>query len=285
MFRELMKKPYSLLIIFALFTAIACGGRMYLAESRPPERGIVVDGDADDWLGALSFLEEEKLSVGFMNDQNNLYICLILERDQAPGLLMRQGLTVWFDPAGGKKKTLGIKYPLGGAPTGRSMPRMMDRPEGTQRNILRDFPDELEILKSDMEFPEKKTLDQAKKEGLKVQVNSSEGSFVYELKIPLLASESQPLAIGVAPGATIGVGFEADKLDMSQIMRRPQGGMGAPVGGGIAGMGRGRGGPGMRPGMPKPIKIWAQVQLVRGEVPSQVMLLSITDDSSREIEK
>lgn len=91
MFRESMKKSYLLLVIPALLAAIACGGRICLAVSHLPEREIVVDGDAEDWLGALSFLEEEKLSVGFLNDQNNLYVCLIFDKqvgyepnDEAP---------------------------------------------------------------------------------------------------------------------------------------------------------------------------------------------------------
>lgn len=285
MFRALMKKSHLLLVVPALFAAIACAGRMYLAESRLPEREIVVDGDADDWLGVLSFVEEEKLSVGFLNDQNSLYVCLILEQDRAPGLLMRQGLTVWFDPAGKKQKTLGIKYPPGMPIGGRSEPGMIDRPEETPRNMPRNFPAELEILKSDKEFPEKKTLGQAKKEGLEVRVKSSEGSFVYELKIPLLASESQPLAVGVLPKATIGIGFEAGKLDMSRMMRRPPGGIGGPGGGGIGVMGRGGMGRGMRPQMLKPIKIWAQVRLAAGEAARQAILLSITGESSREIDK
>ena len=60
------------------------------------------------------------------------------------------------------------------------------------------------------------TLEQAQEKGLEVRVDFSEESFVYELKIPLVGSGSQPLAIGVNPGKTIGIGFETGKPESGE---------------------------------------------------------------------
>ncbi len=167
------------------------------------------------------------------------------------------------------------------------MPRMMEDPQERQENRPFDNLNELEIIKSDKELPEKKTLNQARKEGLDVQVKFSRDSFVYELKIPLLALESQPLAIGVPPKAAIGVGFETGELDSSRMMR-PPGGIGGggmpPMGGRMGGMGGGRGF-GMRSQMLKPMKIWVKVQLVQSGGISQPVFLFINDKSCAETDK
>jgi hypothetical protein len=252
-----------LVVFIILLVTLACGGKIYVVESLRAQRDIVVDGKADEWQGALSFLEDEELFVGFMNDQNNLYVCLRAGSERSPARLMRQGLTVWFDPAGGKNKALGINYPLEGPIGGRNRQGMMARPDEAQERKPRDLPAELEILRSESKSPETKTLDQAKKEGLEVKANITEGSFVYELKIPLVISEGQPVGIGVQPNGVVGVLFETGKLDQSRMQGRPPGGMGG-----------GRGGARMMRNMPEPIKIWTRVRLVQAEKATPSLLLT-----------
>ena len=54
---------------------------IYLVKSHAPEREIVIDGKADDWAGHLALDEKENLSVGFLNDQKNLYVALVLGKE------------------------------------------------------------------------------------------------------------------------------------------------------------------------------------------------------------
>ncbi len=285
MFREMIKSPYSFfLAVITLLAAQACGGMIYLVKSHAPEREIVIDGKADDWAGHLAFDEKENLSVGFLNDQKNLYVALVLGKNEAPGRGLSQGLTVWFDPAGGDKKTLGLRYPLGRPRPDRSGRKAPDEQGGTKENTTPDSGTELEVIRAG--YPEKMTLEQAQEKGLEVRVDFSEESFMYELKIPLVESGSQPLAVGVNPGTTIGIGFETGKPESGENRERHQGemgGSGRPRGGGTGGgmggggmrgrggmRGGGRGGSGMEKAMPKSIKAWFEVQLLSGAGPSQV---------------
>ena len=139
---------------------------------------------------------------------------------------------------------------------------------------------ELEIVRSDKDEPEK--MEVAKAKGIGIKVLPSRAGLVYELKIPLAGSDESPIAIGTEPGKTVGIGFETGKLDFGAMARRPggmPGGRMPPIGGGmgrggIGGMGR-MGGRGFE--MPEDIKIWATVKLSSGESrePAEVRSLSL----------
>ncbi len=237
-----MKK---IIICIACCLTLASCATVYLMKSRAPEAEITVDGKTEDWRGALYVLDEERIFVGFMNDQSYLYVCLVAGDSHPPAQIKSGGLTVWFDPTGGKHKTLGIRYPMKTAPDG------------------------IEILRSNNSSGELTTLEEANKMGLEVRADASGGSFIYELKIPLVATEKQLIAVGAALGTAVGIGFETGEPELG---RTPEGG-GGRTGGGIGGAGRGGGiggpggmgggrvGNGRMPNIPTPIKFWAKVQL------------------------
>jgi hypothetical protein len=274
----------SMLLATAFFGLTGCSSfKTYVAKSLWPERQIVIDGKSDDWSGALSFIEKEQLSLGFFNDQNNLYVCLVTEGNFTRSQILRGGLTVWFDPEGGKEKKLGIRYPLGAPGREMQMRHGMTNPEETNEGSPREAMNELEIIRSKKAEPERMELAKAKDSGLEVAAAPSSGLVVYELKIPLQAKEGQPLALGAKPGVTIGIGFETSKPDFSRMQRggfggMPGGGMGRPGMGG--GFGR-RGRYGMGSNIPEPLKIWTTVQLASGassSAPKEATLLSISND-------
>jgi hypothetical protein len=238
----------------------------YTAESRPVSRAIVIDGKTDDWQGDLYVVPGERLSIGFLNDRDNLYVCLLTTDPYTRFQIMGQGLTVWFDPKGGKDKVFGIKFPLG--PPAGQQPKMtlsatgepvIDESAGTPMN-------EFEIIRSEKEPVQRMEFAQAK--GLEIKVASSTGLIVYEMKIPLVSNGQDPVAVGVLPGKTVGIGFETGKFDASKMPRSDRGGM--PGGGGMGGRSQGGGGRGamdgtaMRGGIPESLKVWALVQLSSG---------------------
>jgi hypothetical protein len=272
-----MKKWHMLLLVLpGLLATTDCGGTIYTAKSLIPQHAIAIDGNTDDWAGALSALNEENASVGFFNDQTYLYACLVINRDSSAGPMMGQSLTVWFDPTGGDRKTFGIKVGSGLPPTDTPEEEPLEEPkeERAERPGHRphDFAQVLEILRAGNKTPEKIPIDLANKEGIEIKIMPSIHSLVYELKVPLFASENHPLAIGVLENRTIGVGFETASPTHNGRMRRPEGGDEGPdeegrppMEGGMRGrMGGGRGRPGMRPEMPgtqKALKIWTEVKL------------------------
>jgi hypothetical protein len=108
--------------------------------------------------------------------------------------------------------------------------------------------------------------------GIDLDVGLTKGALVYEAKIPLLSSNGS-YAIGVAPGAEIGIGLTTPGVDREKMRDRmrgsgppggPEGGMGGGGGRG-GGPGGGRMGGGQRPSLPEPLDLWATVRIASGE--------------------
>ena len=300
MIRSLMKSPWAFFLTVATLLGVqACGGTIYLVKSQAPKGQIVIDGKVDDWAGNLGYDEKDHLSVGFLNDQTNVYVALVLGKGEASGYRLGGGLTVWIDPTGGEKKTLGIRYPLHSPRPGQSRRRAPDEAAPAKENEPINTGPQLEVIR--VGTPETMTLEQAKEKGLEVRESYSEESFAYELKIPLQASGSESLGIGVNQGRTIGIGFETEKPEFGENRERRQGdkggGGGRPhggMGGGLSGGGmRGRGGmrgggrgePGMGNSGPKSLKSWFEVQLHSGAGPGSARSHLAAQPSGHEITK
>jgi len=257
-------RKVSLLLVLSLGFAGCSTFNTFLTDSRSPDHQIIIDGKSDDWHGELYIAEDERVSLGFLNDQENLYVCLLAEDNFTRNQIMMQGLTVWFDPQGGKKKALGIKFPLGMAPGERPMPFREDQEEPRPKNLRGRPVEEMEIIRSGKEEPQKMNIAEAK--GIEIKAMPSTGMLVYELKIPLVQTDEHPIALATEAGRTLGVGFETAKFDLSKMPRRPAG---MPGGGArppmAGGPGRGMGGFGRGLQMPEGLKIWAIVKLAEGK--------------------
>jgi len=256
----------SSILLLLIFLLGRCGNYKLELNSDWRDREITVDGKNADWLGAMMYFEEDNISVGLLNDENFFYICLIAEDQFIRAQVMRQGFTLWFDPDGGKKKTFGIKYPLGMQASG--LPRGMRRDEQNlerSREVPRRPMNELEILGPGKDEVKKMPIEETK--GIDISIEFSSGMLVYELKVPLNKSEQHPYAIGAEAGNSVGIGLETSKMERQEMMREMSGGRGG--GGPTGGMRRGAGGRGMpggrRPRMPQPLKIWAVVQLASND--------------------
>ncbi|MCJ7580929.1 MAG: hypothetical protein MUP98_10395, partial [Candidatus Aminicenantes bacterium] len=151
---------FGLLSLTICFVFVSCENYQILSQWR--DKNIVVDGESGDWLDALTYVEEFNISLGMANDSEFLYICAVVENPLVRMRVMRQGLTVWFDPNGGRDKTLGIRFPLGSLES-----------EGL-----------LEILGPNREDVRRINKNDAK--GVNVAMGVSSGLLVYELKVPLI---------------------------------------------------------------------------------------------------
>jgi hypothetical protein len=241
----------------------ACGPVDIQSRWRTAE--IKIDGRADDWEGALRRIEDSPVSVGVANDDQYVYICLQVQDPRVVAPLLRRGLVVWFDPAGGQDRVLGLKFPIGlrrddgqdrfETPGGRADGRG-PRIDQEDVEILGPGRDEFLMLKKD------------DLKGVEVAQENDNGHFVYEIKMPLAKSGDAPYAAGSAPGRSLGVGFEpaADTAGRRRGMRGISGGYGPGYGGrggmmgpgGLMGrsMGRGYGGGGE-------FKLWMNVALAK----------------------
>ena len=264
----------ALSFILILLICFLVGCELFEVESKWRDRDIVIDGKSGDWLNAMLYFEEERISLGLLNDENFMYVCMIVDDPFIRGQIVRQGFELWFNPKGSKKKVFGIKFPIGMLEAempseeteAKRIPLKPSRSEQEPENIgqaLRRQMGELEILGPGKDESLKMPVEKAG--GIEVKIDVASGMIVYEIKVPLLQSEESPFAINAKPGDLIGVRLETPKMDLGQMRRRIGGGMGMP-GGGRGGMGGGMGGMrmpsgGIRPQMPKPLKIRAKTQL------------------------
>jgi len=238
--------------------------------------GVVsIDGNEQEWQGHLTPLGKEKITLGLRNDETYLYVSFLVNDRVRQMQIMAQGMTVWFDPSGGKEKTFGVRFPVGLRGGGSFGTRiLLDSPEEREAQVAAAMR-ELELV-----FAEGKSTRYPVDglPGVEVAADFARGGVVYELKIPLQVTGAFPYAVGAAPGTLVGIGFETPEVDR-EAMRAQMGersGGGGIGGGDFGGRGGGMGpagsggfpggdGPGVRGGQrPDPLKVWTRVQLAGG---------------------
>lgn len=264
-----MRAPAALAILLVWGLAGCSSYSTFRIESLPPAEKVVIDGRADDWAGRLFVVEDRRVSLGFLNDRDCLYLCL---RTDDPGMqrqILRTGLTVWIDPAGGRKKALGIKHPVGMTSEEQRMWRQDQPKEETDApGALAGNLTDVVILHGGSAAPE--SLDIAEARGWELKSTATGKSFAVEIKVPLAGSGEAAVKVGAPPGGTVGIGFETGKVDLNSLTPGPSGGRlgaagGLPPVGGVMTPGR------MKPNntaIPEELKIWATVKLGTGNEPA-----------------
>jgi hypothetical protein len=267
-----------------VFPAAAGAAKRPRIDSHWRDRDITIDGDSGDWAGPLASLDEKHpINAAVANDGHSLYLVLSTSDAVVRREILRQGLTVWFDPGGGDKKHFGIKFPVGFSPDmagrsgreGRRGRGGFGRPrgggEGDDPGATEGAPDQpdqmeppnrLEVYGPAKDDAHDFVVDAAP--GIAVKVGQVEGYLVYELKVPLAKTSETPYAVEANAGSVIGLGLETAKFERPQ-RKGGFGGAGGGMGGRGGGMGgRGGGMGGRRSGgfeVPKPLKAWATIQL------------------------
>jgi len=252
------------------------------------DHAIAINGKYTDFGNATSYYDEkERVTLSLYNDNDFLYICLISRNHKVESQLMESGFVAWFDPDGGKKKAIGIRFPLGMKAMGMSLIEGErsrkdweskedetgvedEKDRAAARSRQRDFDKRLEAVEGLQEGVEiiagpdkaghiKLSLEDAARQGIEVKIGRQNGYFVYELKVPLIKGSRQPYAIGVRKGKPIGLGMEIAGPDMGM----PDKGLGRdkPSEEGSIPQGMGRGGE----GIPEGFRLWATVTLAGSE--------------------
>lgn len=257
---------------------LALGGLLLIGCGEPKlgshwvDREITVDGNHLEWEGAVYSVDDLDGSIGLFNDDSNLYICLATTDQDLMRQVLGTGLTIWFDPEGGSKKTFGVRFPLGLREQGREgeRPERGERPDPSMMWArLEESEPELEIVRGD----EATRMFVAQAAGIDLKIDETNGAFVYELVVPLDGGSGRPFAIQAAPGQTIGVGLETPEMEQPSMQRSGRGGTpGGGKGGGRRGGGMGGGGRGgmmsggrSGPKLPTPVNVWLQVDLASSE--------------------
>lgn len=265
-----------------LLLALAAGCGMPDFESIWRDRAVTIDGrdGGAEWENARYYFEDQKVTIGLMNDEDLLYIRLSTRDRSIQRQLMALGFTLWFDETGNKGKKLGIHFPLGiqGRQTAMGSSRFSQGADSTQVNTILDaVQTEMELIGPEAGERDKYTVVEAQRFNVLCKVGLAEGNLVYELQFPLHRTGACPYGILSKPGKSLKIGFATTKMDLSRMrarsdggsMGRSRGGMGGDMTGGRGGMGGMGGGMGGRGGrtqgmsrfMPEPLELWITVNL------------------------
>lgn len=253
---SILRFPIVVSAFVAGITFGGCASTMNL-PSHWNENKIVVDGKNNDW-DVTYLIDDNKLVIGFVNDSSFVYM-LLATNDRPLATSLMRGITVWFDPQGGKEKTFGIHYPLGGMSL-----RGARRGAGQESDTLTEAPERIGSVPTELEILGPGKDDRHKMQvmetgGIQANANLAGNSFVYEIRVPY--SEAYPFSIKTKPASVIGLGLETAQAGTSG-KGQPRGGKGGGLkgggegggmgggseGGGVGGGGYGGGSGGMRGG-------------------------------------
>jgi hypothetical protein len=284
----------ALFFLIVLLASFLWGKNIELTSQRSAQ-GIKVDGQIADWPeNAMTFLEEQQVTVGLCNDSANIYVLVCSRKPEWARMIKMSGLKVYLDAKGTQQKDFMLKFT--GGPTREQImaaggekdtaqrrempPEMRERMRDREKNYQSKFICFQKDVISEKEIPVDGT------EGPTIAFGVDKGFFVYEFSIPLKESGVRFYGLGVPPNKKIGLGLAWGEVDKSQMREgmgegggdrggmgggggMPPGGGGGGMpsggGGGFGGRGGGQGGPpgGGRGGfeMPKKQEIWLKVQL------------------------
>ncbi len=261
-----------IIIIFAVIIFIGLngctGGRL---NSNWNHAAITIDGDDTDWRGKQIVPKGQKVALGIMNDDSHLYLSFRTADQRLIMQLLFQGLSVWVDPKGGKRKTFGVRFPVGGPMHGAGS-ILQDR---TSSYIDREEMIRLALRQqtgAEIYAPEdflQQRISLLNNNDLKVRSGYDRGQFVYELRLPLEEIE-ELTGHEFTTGDPVGLGWEAvprnrenlrDEMDQRLERGSMDGGpMDRAMVGGRGGKGGKRGGSAERQ-RPESLEVWLKVDL------------------------
>lgn len=258
------KQILLLLLSISAITVLTSCGSSAVVQNNWRSSEIKIDGNYNDWHNSLKLLPDQKISLGFTNDDKYFYMCLVTEDRMKLMQMTRAGFITWFIPAGGSDNTFGIKYPLPLKNIPReqmqSMGREMLQAGGLDKivNMMIEKQSEIQILNS--EKYSLSLLPIENQDGIKAKLGYVDGKFVYELQVPLAVHSDFTFQIASMPGDNLTIKFETEQAEAGTGRGSGTGMM--QGGGGMGGMRPGGGAGGsQRIQMPEPLNYSTEVKL------------------------
>lgn len=224
-----MKKTWVIVVLPALLlsctssketgSSAPTSGEKYFSRHLTP----VIDGKMNDWGDTLlSYDAPTKCIYSIANDASGLYICIKVVDQVQQMKIVQGGMEIWIDDKMKRNKSIGIKFPLGGAITPVAL-EQNQRPGSKQMHLqakLKMLTMELTGFKDDFNgkqdvysgIPIKPVVDWDNKDNL-----------IYELVIPFAALNNVTAAN--LNNISIGIVIKGIKINQ-EIMGngRPEGG-------------------------------------------------------------
>ena len=233
------KKPYLILILAGLVFN-SCGDTKINSTWR--SQNITIDGNESDWGNSLIPSGDMDASIGILNDNSYLYICLTTSDPETEGKILMNGLTLWFQGSENINDKFGIHYPMGISDSNAAPPdqdirpdRRTFNPSQIQENLLKTKTG-LEIINTN---GEKIRIPVSELKDIQIKMTLDKGKIVYELKMPLNQKNSKTYALNANTDGIVRLGIESGTTNRMGII---------PPGGNFGMPGNGEEGPGGGPG-------------------------------------
>lgn len=213
-----MQRAMKLIKVVVLLFAV---GVVFPVKAQCPlSTAVVVDGQADEWGLTWEADEEKSFNYNVCLDDANLYVRVKVEDFYVKRKMGAFGFTLWFDTNGKKKRTYGLKFPVGGTEADERMGQLNKEGEAVKTSGDRvDFQKHAdEVMISNLEMLELIGLADDPvtatrsgiTNGIKVAIGmDAMGAYVYEAIIPL-----RSYRLNRANMKGLSVGFETGKLEM-----------------------------------------------------------------------
>lgn len=237
-----MMKLKFLILSILIITFSGCGDE--LIKSNWLNSEIIIDGNQLDWNGKLHYFEKQHTAVGFANNSDYLYICVVTSDTGMIMQALTAGLTIWFTPQTDNGKEFGVQYPLP-KEDHYSLINLVKPGNNNRREIfssritqLLKKQNEFRIVKKDL-FPITQNYLDDNTE-VKIKTGFQMDQFVLEMRIPLSKNIVWDYNLFLKPGDNVIVKFESGEIKREQFAGNKQGS------GMSGGMGTGQRGSGMK---------------------------------------
>jgi len=215
-----MKKaiPFLLLIVI---TIVGCSSSEVL-QSVATESKITIDGKHEDWDGKLKYYEDEEAALGFQNDEENLYFCLVTSNKSSVMKMMTLGLTIWFEPTN-DEQIIGLQYPK------KMDGNYLNDLKGKNRNKNNNSDFEMTVAAMMQHQGEFVLVDEnyeilyaspiGSNDGYKIKVGAVNNQFVYEASIPIGNNSQAHMPINIFPKEKFTIEFETGEFDIEEMKK------------------------------------------------------------------
>jgi hypothetical protein len=202
------------------------GCNMSEIQSTFRDREVIINGkdEGSEWEGAKYFFEARKVTLGLLNDEEYLYIRLSSRDRAVQRYFMAQGFTLWFDPLSKRAKSFGIQFPVGiwriMSSMGSEMQPGQNADSEKLQKILDDSLKEFEIIGPNKKEFRTMLVSRAGEVGISIKMDVTKGNMVYELKMPLMRTDTNPLGIFEETTETIAIGMITGNMESEQMKNR-----------------------------------------------------------------
>jgi hypothetical protein len=262
---RLTRKLIAIILVMSAIAFIAVGCRGIQIASYWPATPILIDGHSQDWDNVpRQVIKKSGISCGVCNTDSSLCLLIRTTDEQLGRTIQQQGLTLWFDSTGKKKKTFGFSY-RGKGPNMRGY--MYQRPSGEKQDE-QSGPPPIAGVSGERSNPPSMPKDMPSQAGLALLLNPkaeripiraddmnppiaellSEGvGYTFELSVPLSVTEAK-YSIPACAGSVISIGIDFSGGETLMKRGQPDSGSGRGNSGGWGQPGgdrpEGGGGPG-----------------------------------------